>query len=370
MRDRKLSFGLTAAQAMLLAVLTVPTVLAQTVTNIHSFSNPGGSQDSIPATGVQTRMEQTIISFDPPGSTYTIPTAINQSGEVAGYYTTDGNTGEAHGFLRQPGGTIVAFDPPGSTGTLAYGINTSGMIVGHYVDGANYGFIRQANGEFITFDASVGGSGFGTFPVAINDSGEVVGSSKDQFGAQHSFLRDAAGNITIFDPPGFEGDWAGSINSNGEIAGSALEGGFSAYVRDPSGNITVFTVPGEGYDGTLAGPINRSGQVVGIYYDQNNFSHGFIRDTTGDFTTFQAPGGTTYTGGINDSGEVVGWVVSSGSNYTGFLRAANSTITLFRAPLAGTSFNEGTYPAGINDSGDTTGFYVDSEGVYHGFIGF
>ncbi len=313
-----------------------------------------------------------IVSFDPPGSIFTQPNSVNVIGQVTGFY--DGSTGGAHGFLRERDGTIISFDPPGSINTISYGINRIGATTGLYHDVCDYGFIRDALGNFTTFDASVGGSGLGTYPVAINDSGEVVGSSRDQFSKSHSFLRDRNGNVTIFDPPGFEDTWATGISPNGEIVGYALEGGFSGYVRDQAGTITTFTVP-VAQNGTIAGSINRNGQIAGYYYDRNNVAHGFVRDVDGNFTTFDAPGGGnqnsqgTLASSINDNGEITGYVISSNNNARGFFRDASGTIKLFRAPAAGGGRNQGTFPSGINRSRNMTGLYVDANGVYHGFFG-
>jgi hypothetical protein len=312
-----------------------------------------------------------IILLDPPGSIFTELGGINGSGQVTGFYQI--SSGVNHGFLRERDGTITSFDPTGSANTLSIGINSSGTTTGYYHDTHDYGFIRDAVGNFTTFDASVGGSGFGTYPVAINDSGEVVGSSRDQFNKSHSFLRDPSGNITIFDPPGFVETWAVGISPTGEIVGYALEGGFSGYVRDQSGTITTLTVPGH-QNGTIVGSINRSGQIAGLYYDRKNVTHGFIRDATGNFTTFDAPGGGTQNsqgtvaGSINDAGEATGYVISSDNTATGFLRSATGTITLFRIPAAGNGSGQGTYSSTINRTGSVTGYYIDSSDIYRGFL--
>ncbi len=259
----------------------------------------------------------------------------------------------------------IPLDPPTLSATASTYHETNG----------NYGFIRDALGNFTTLDASVGGSGFGTYPVAINDNGEVVGSSRDQFNNSHSFLRDHNGNVTTFDPPGFADTWAVGISSTGEIVGYGLEGVFSGYVRDQSGAITTFRAPGDQY-GTTPTSINGSGQVTGYYYDGKSVSHGFVRDPAGNSTTFDAPGGGTQNSqgtiaaSINDDGEITGYVISSRNIATGFLRGPSGTITLFRVPTAGKTRGQGTFSVSINHGGSVTGAYVDSSGIYHGFFGY
>jgi len=315
----------------------------------------------------------TIVSFDPSGSVRTVPSAINQGGEVTGWYND--SSGVTHGFLREADGTIVSFDPAGSTGTIGYGINDSGATTGSYFDTHDYGFIREANGEFITFDASYGGTGFGTSPYVISDSGEVAGSSEDSSNHSHSFLRQSNGTIINFDPPGSEDDNAYGIGPNGEVIGSAtINGTAYGYIRDQSGTITTFSAPGS-VNGTYPASINRSGQIAGIYYGRENSSHGFVRDQFGNFTTFTVSGGVCgadqymIVTGINDAGEVTGYTVTSHNCATAFLREPDSGVTFFRAPDAG-SREAGTYSEGLNDSGTVEGFYIDADGVFHGYVGY
>jgi len=67
-----------------------------------------------------------IIKFDPPGSTFTLPTGINASKWITGWYNDSGSY--AHSFLRTPDGTITTIDVQGATcGTSAYSINRSGV---------------------------------------------------------------------------------------------------------------------------------------------------------------------------------------------------------------------------------------------------
>jgi hypothetical protein len=52
----------------------------------------------------------------------------------------------------------------------------------------------------------------------------------------------------------------------------------------------------------------------------------------------------------------------------GFLRDTNGTITLFDAPDAGAFSFQGTTPTGLNPAGVTTGYYIDANNVAHGFL--
>jgi hypothetical protein len=76
----------------------------------------------------------TFTTFNPPGSTYMSPFAINPAGAITGYYC-EGTRG-CHGFLRCPDGTFTTFDGPGSTFTYGVAINSSGVITGAFNDAA------------------------------------------------------------------------------------------------------------------------------------------------------------------------------------------------------------------------------------------
>jgi hypothetical protein len=84
----------------------------------------------------------TFITFDPPGSTLTLPSAITASGTIIGSYTDA--SGAEHGFLRTRGGVFTTFDVPGSTSTTATSITPGGVITGWYSDtiGNVHGFLR------------------------------------------------------------------------------------------------------------------------------------------------------------------------------------------------------------------------------------
>jgi probable HAF family extracellular repeat protein len=80
-----------------------------------------------------TNIKASFTSFDYPGSVNpvsagaTYPFAINDSGEITGYYV-DAN-GQTHGFTNT-NGTLMSFDYPGVNFTQAQGINNKGEIVG------------------------------------------------------------------------------------------------------------------------------------------------------------------------------------------------------------------------------------------------
>ena len=71
----------------------------------------------------------TITTFDPPGSTFTVPSAITRAGVIIGSYVDA--SGVTHGFLRTPSGTFTTFDVPGFT-SRPNRITPGGVITGWY----------------------------------------------------------------------------------------------------------------------------------------------------------------------------------------------------------------------------------------------
>jgi hypothetical protein len=204
-----------------------------------------------------------FITFDPPGSTCTVPSipfaicsypgGINPAGAIAGTYCS-ANT--CHGFLRSPDGRFTTFDAPGvavngpgvELGTVPNGINPAGAITGYYVDAnyMNHGFLRSPDGRFTTFDApGAVPPGGGTVPSGINPAGAIIGLYYDASGVAHSFLRAPDGRFTTFDPTGCPTSSPSAINPAGTITGwcyaSEVTHGF---LRSPDGRFTTFDAPG------------------------------------------------------------------------------------------------------------------------------
>jgi hypothetical protein len=98
-----------------------------------------------------------------------------------------GSATTAVGYLWSHGGTFTTFNPPGSTFTAPFAINPAGAITGYYCDAVGcHGFLRTPDGSFATFDPP--GSTY-TFPPAINPGGVIIGAFEDASGVLHGFVR-------------------------------------------------------------------------------------------------------------------------------------------------------------------------------------
>jgi hypothetical protein len=330
----------------------------------------------------------------------TYPSGINALGVIAGSYQSADTV--YHGFLRSPGGEFITFQAPGAdttagsyNGTNPSSINDLGVITGSYWDanGFSHGFLRSPDGKFTTFDVP-GAGGYGTTPRAINFEGAVIGGYTDPTFAFHAFLRSPDGTITTWIGPdactgngseGCYGSGASNINAFGTIAGGFEDnsGNFvhHSFVRNARGNLKVFDVPGAGtgsYQGTGCPGcnlgLNQLGAIAGIYSDANSVNHGFLRSTDGNLTKFDAPGAGTSSGqgtgcpsdcpvSINDLGAITGSYWDANFVSHGYLRSPEGKIVT--VDPVGSIY---TFPDGLNDLGSITGYYIDASGVYHGFL--
>jgi uncharacterized membrane protein len=134
---------------------------------------------------------------------------------------------------------------------------------------------------------------------------------------------------------------------------------------------TFITLLFPGGTGTFATDINEEGEIVGRYAVGARV-HGFLRDTTGNYTSIDYPGSSfSVAGSINDRGDIAGWysLPASPSVRHGFL-LKDGVFTSFDPP--GSTF---TNPLGISERGDVTGRFCTLAvctpsiiGAFHGFL--
>jgi hypothetical protein len=271
-------------------------------------------------------MAQTITAFDVPGASATHPVAINNGGDVVGWYCPNGVTCNWY---------------------CPYGARC-------FADAQTRGFVREFNGNLTVFDG---------VPTDINDAGTVTGLFEG-----HDFIRDKRGNLTLFDPP--QNYWPipyftalGSvIDNSGQVAGYGLSGrieDFEVFVRDREGNMNAFVV-GACY---VPSSINSRGDITGYSPCFPFYRAGFVRSRNGDITMIEL-GGPTYPVAINNGGDVAGYYFDMNEvRYRGFVRERGGTI----ATLDATPNASSTTIVSINEGGDMAGQFSDATGN-HNFV--
>jgi len=184
----------------------------------------------------------------------------------------------------------------------------------------------------------------------------------------HVFVRARNGNLTSFDAPGAgtspgQGTFAQDINAGNTIAGSYIDesGGYHGYTLDSSGAFTSFDAP-SGSTYMITWGINDSGTTTGWYEDSGGVTQSFVRTSGGTFLTFGVAGATaTYAQDINNAGVIAGYYYGTG--FHAFLRGANGAITNADPPNC-------VQPevTGINRLGAITGECTDASSVVEGFV--
>jgi uncharacterized protein (TIGR03437 family) len=253
-------------------------------------------------------------TFDPPGSTNTLVTGINNAGQIVGNYTDASKV--VHGFIRAADAvTYTTIDVPAQA--TADGINNLGQVVGTYKDATGqHGYIRSADGRtFTTLEP-------GLAPKAINDKGDIVGQIVPSDFVAQSFLRTADGHVTML--PGWT--YASGINNAGDVVGYTHTGtgGIDlGFVRYADGSMESIQVPGT--DGqTRPSSINNHGQIAGDILD----GHAFIRNADGTYATFDLLGVANSLVEIDDSGRAVAYTFDpAGNRYHGLVAVPSAAFT-------------------------------------------
>jgi probable HAF family extracellular repeat protein len=150
-----------------------------------------------------------ILDLGAAGGHYSYSRAINASDEVTGDSTVDLSDVDHHAFLYS-GGKMKDLGTLGGSGSWGMGINASGDVVGYSaMSGDTVWHAFLYSGGTMKDLGTLGGWG-NSFALAINDSGEITGSSNG-----HVFLYSGG---TMHDL-GINGEGT-AINDFGEIAGS------------------------------------------------------------------------------------------------------------------------------------------------------
>lgn len=238
----------------------------------------------------------TLTEFDPPSSIGSDALCLNDSGAVAGgLLDFNGH----HGFVRGADGTFAVIDPTGNASevnvVIPTQINSSGAVAGYYIDtnGVDHGFLRDSSVAITILDAPGAGTSraTGTDISDINTHGVMVGgigvgTANGVVDTTHSFMLAANGTYTFFEPPQAVSSIAEGINDNGVIVGEYRDANLvrHGYIRQTDGTLTSFDEPNASLAPTTAGNlgtaprgINLGGEIVGIYSDAAGAWHAFVR---------------------------------------------------------------------------------------------
>jgi len=303
----------------------------------------------------------------PAGDGFTVPRAINASGQITGAAGPGGDSGNSNVFIYTSG-TFSNLGTLGGNSAIANAINTSGQVSG-YSTNAEYAYRAFiSNGDQLLDIGDLGGGS--AVAYGINDAGQAVGSSVTQDGSNHPFLYSNGQMIdlgTLGSPEG--GQWwnsAEGINNSGVVTGYGYtaDSGLSGFIWS---NGVMTSLPNLGEERAEAYAINNKGQVTGISANKKGQSHAFIANPNGTIKDIGAIGGkyaTSWGFAINDLGVVVGQAEEDNGAYAAFVYNGTKMQDLNKLvqKIPGITLIEGR---GINNAGQIVCTGEDSQGNLH-----
>jgi len=165
-----------------------------------------------------------------PGGNSGVGYAINDSGQITGQSYIAGNM-FFHAFLYSNGTMTDLGVLPGGTSSQGNAINDSGVVVGGSVTAKDdsHAFVTQGNSPSLidlgTLAGGTTGVGYTSNAQAINNAGQIVGTSSVLPSGEHAFLY-SGGKMTDLGTLGGNSSAFG-INNSGQIVGQFDSGGAS-----------------------------------------------------------------------------------------------------------------------------------------------
>jgi chitinase len=220
-----------------------------------------------------------LVNLSPAGQELSYALGINKSGVVVGYYATLSNQYSAFLWVpNKPNGTTGTLatlgDQLGGTYSIGTALNDSGEVVGAatVANGNLHGFLYSAGKmtDLGTF------GGIYSYANAINNVGEVVGWSDLSSEVAHAFLYSGGKMTDLGILPAAKGSVATGINNSGVIVGFTTYGSHVAQRRavlyGTSGPVDLNTLipSGTGWILLQANGVNDAGQIVGTGLINNN----------------------------------------------------------------------------------------------------
>ncbi|HEY0871090.1 MAG TPA: hypothetical protein VGD55_11875, partial [Acidothermaceae bacterium] len=289
--------------------------------------------------------------------------AINDQGEVVGQ-----SVGHAFSWTAA-GGMVDLGDPFGTlpASTYAAGVNDAGVVVGDSTTlppfTEAFAFTWTPAGGI----ALVGGLHFGDTPdaVAINSQGQMAGNNTTPTGTKHAVFW-TAGHAPV-DIGVLGGSSGGSsataLNDNGQVVGtSSTTTADDAFSWTQAGGIVDLGSLGGGSSDAVA--LNNAGEVVGFSYNSHAQSHAFSWTAGGGMVDLGTLGGTmSQPFGINSYGQVVGW----STNASGVADAFSWTQSGGMVDLGNFGGAGGSLAMAVNNGGEVIGRSQTASGDWDPF---
>lgn len=234
---------------------------------------------------------------------------INNHGQITGAYNPDPDSPLFRAYIYEQG-VVTELNTPSGHLSVGNGINNLGHVVGSTFVGTTFVPFIFKNGTATNLDTLEDSSG--ASPESINDSGQIVGRSRQpsravrwddgQISNMGNLLK---GNFLSYTAGAFD------INNHGQVVGKALTAGFAdhAFLKTNGTTTDLGTLPSHPIE-SVAAALNDAGDVVGASYADFNAgsSHAFLY-SNGEMHDLGAMDSTnSYATDINNLQEIVGFV--------------------------------------------------------------
>ncbi|MFZ6769911.1 hypothetical protein ACO0LM_22890 [Undibacterium sp. Di26W] len=295
------------------------------------------------------------------GSGIGAPLVVNAQGQSAGAIL--GADGSMHvGLFAGQTSTDLGSIDGGIN--LVYGINNSGQVVGYTIL-ANYderAFVATTNGMV---NLGTLGGRFGR-AVAINASGVITGVSSSASNQNQCFVSYGSGMNSIGSLSTTGGCVPSAINDAGQIVGSSYNGTAThAFLYDGYQFHDLGTLGGKT---SYANGVNQLGQVVGQSMTAGGDVRAFLY-SAGQMTNLGSPvarGGNSAAYSINASGQIIGYYTVPGNSDRRPVLFNNGSIIDLNTLLPELTEIDGVYIY-LNDAGQIAGT-GKINGARHAFL--
>jgi probable HAF family extracellular repeat protein len=311
-----------------------------------------------------------------PNGTQASATAINASGQIAGWYYTGGTLGSDvsayRPFLYSGGAMTTLAMPSGRVGAVASAINNNGDVAGSCYTGAGAQRHAYLYSSHTATDLGTLPGGNDSGAIGINSIGQVVGDSNGSGYSSQPFLyTDHSMTRLPTLPGGSQFGGAGPINDNYIGGYSNTPTGVHIFRYNISTGVEtdLGALPNSTVQGVARG-MNDDGVILGWCQVNGTIFHGMVSvgDTMSDLPSTVPGFVDCLPWAINNHDDIVGAVESEPNHVDhAFINTDGHMYDLNGLIPAGSGLTL-KVAQGINDSGQIVGIAVNPQGQFHAFL--
>jgi len=211
-----------------------------------------------------------------------------------------------------------------------------------------------------------------TDTYGVNDAGVIVGDYVDSASVQHGMILAGKKLTTVNNKAcaaisGTGGISFYGVNSAGAAVGwcTSTKTGLDTGFMYAKGKFTPVNFPKS--NGTQATGINDKGEIVGLYLDSANATHGFSKIGT-KYKDISVKGETnTVAWGVNNAGQITVYATNSAGDFDSFL-VTGKTFKNINNPNAKGGLGTIVHTPAPNTKGEIDGTYYNSAGTEMGWL--